>query len=354
MASVPPRLPVDPLNVRQPIVDPETGAPNGYFLRLWERLFGNDSNTFAGLASKADKATVLTAGVGLAGGGDLSADRTFDLEDTTVTPGVYGDASNVPQITVDQQGRITDVQEVAIAGGGGGAGGLPKKRRVQWTVNNIGQLSGGDGYNITQTGTSVVSAASSGSSVFNSYPRQGRQTGAINNANAVISTTAASGYFYRGAAALVGGFTWNMAAGFVSGLADSRWWMGVRDDTTFTGNPSAFLNCIGVGCDAGDANLHVMHNDGAGSATKINLGADFPARGAAADLYLLELSCAPNGSDVTYTVTRLNTGDVATGTINADLPAGGTALRTFFGVNAGPSGAGGAAVAACFWHYAEH
>jgi hypothetical protein len=63
--------------------------------------------------------TSVTAGVGL-DGGVITTSGTIDLADTAVTAGVYGDASNVPQITVDAQGRITDVVEVAVSGGGGG------------------------------------------------------------------------------------------------------------------------------------------------------------------------------------------------------------------------------------------
>lgn len=56
-----------------------------------------------GLSGKVPNARTITAGVGLDGGGDLSADRTIDLADTAVTPGSYTLAS----ITVDQQGRLT-------------------------------------------------------------------------------------------------------------------------------------------------------------------------------------------------------------------------------------------------------
>jgi hypothetical protein len=52
----------------------------------------------------------------------VTADK---LANTTVTAGTYGDANNTPQITVDAQGRLTSVTNVATAGsGGGGAGTL--------------------------------------------------------------------------------------------------------------------------------------------------------------------------------------------------------------------------------------
>ena len=40
---------------------------------------------------------------------------TIDLDDTAVTPGTYGDANSVSQITVDQQGRLTAAASVDIS-----------------------------------------------------------------------------------------------------------------------------------------------------------------------------------------------------------------------------------------------
>lgn len=62
-------------------------------------------------------AVVLTAGVGLSGGGDLTASRTIDLENTAVTPGTYGSSSLYPVITVDAQGRITSASTQTVPGG---------------------------------------------------------------------------------------------------------------------------------------------------------------------------------------------------------------------------------------------
>jgi hypothetical protein len=56
------------------------------------------------------------------GGNAISvASGVVSLDNTAVTPKTYGDATNVPQFTVDQQGRITAVSNVAISGGGAAA-----------------------------------------------------------------------------------------------------------------------------------------------------------------------------------------------------------------------------------------
>lgn len=48
----------------------------------------------------------INAGTGLSGGGDISANRTLDIANTTVTAGTYG-ISGVPQFTVNAQGQLT-------------------------------------------------------------------------------------------------------------------------------------------------------------------------------------------------------------------------------------------------------
>lgn len=114
----------------QPLVDNqkiirEDGTPTKYFIR-WAQQRQID----IGESITAEQAQALIdtwaagreiiVGTALNGGGNLSADVTINHADSAVVPGIYGDASHVPQITVDQQGHITDVVEVPVSGGGGG------------------------------------------------------------------------------------------------------------------------------------------------------------------------------------------------------------------------------------------
>ena len=92
-----------------------------------------------------DSTLTVTAGTGLSGGGTFTTNQSSDsavtvnLDDTAVTPGTYGDANNTPQITIDQQGRITSATTVTTAGsgsGGGAAGELSIERDVITATSN--------------------------------------------------------------------------------------------------------------------------------------------------------------------------------------------------------------------------
>jgi hypothetical protein len=60
-------------------------------------------------------AVSITAGTGLSGGGDITATRTLNLTNTSVTAGSYGSASQVPTVTVDAQGRLTAAANTSIS-----------------------------------------------------------------------------------------------------------------------------------------------------------------------------------------------------------------------------------------------
>jgi len=66
-------------------------------------------------------ARTISAGTGLSGGGDLTADRTLSLADTSVTAGSYGSSTQIAALTVDAQGRLTAASNQAISATGIGA-----------------------------------------------------------------------------------------------------------------------------------------------------------------------------------------------------------------------------------------
>ena len=84
-----------------------TGTDSDNIINKWEEVVAfldtyTEADTLAGLlGNKADKATSITAGTGLSGGGTLAANRTLSLAASGVTAGTYF------KTTVDTYGRVT-------------------------------------------------------------------------------------------------------------------------------------------------------------------------------------------------------------------------------------------------------
>lgn len=125
--------------------------------------------------------TYVLAGTGLSGGGQLNANVTVGLANTTVSAGTYGSSANVAQITVDAQGRITGASNVAIP---------------QGTVTQINTGTGLDGGPITSTGTISLAntAVSPASYTYASITvdQQGRLTAASSGTAPVTSVSGTS------------------------------------------------------------------------------------------------------------------------------------------------------------------
>ncbi len=149
----------------------------------------------------------------------------------------------------------------------------------------------------------------------------------------VAATTAVAGFRYTGqvwsraALANYGGFTYICRWGPATGVATTttRAFTGFRNTTAAPTDvePSTVTNMIGMGWDAADTNIQIMHNDASGTATKVDLGASFPVPTAdRTNVYELTLYCCPTDtSRVDWTVENLTTFVVASGSITTDLPA---------------------------------
>ena len=91
----------------------------GYFPYVFEGQTYKVQFSNVASAGEVPPSRTLTAGTGLVGGGDLTANRVFaianggvgasQLDTTGVVAGVYGNGSNVPTVTVDANGRVTSV-----------------------------------------------------------------------------------------------------------------------------------------------------------------------------------------------------------------------------------------------------
>ena len=155
----------------------------------------------------------------------------------------------------------------------------------------------------------------------------------------VAATTAIAGF--RGTNTLVtvggpsaglGGFQFTGRWGPATGVATTtnRAFFGLAAITSAPTDvePSTSISAVFMGWDAADANVQMMTNDGAGTCTKVDLGASFPVpltdRTA---LYELALY-SPKGvtQSVAWLVTDLLSGATASGTIVADVPTTATLL----------------------------
>jgi hypothetical protein len=188
-----------------------------------------------GSASLNALATVtLTAGTGLSGGGDLSANRTFTLANTAVAAGSYVRAT----ITVDAQGRLTSAANGAselpsASGNSGKVLGTTDGTNVSY-IGNLSVHSWGNittsasptvnkGYNCASSarvagtyGYSVTftTAAADGNYSVSVSPVNG--TGNFSHTIVSQSTTGFTVYFWNATSAFAdpGKFTYQVFGGF--------------------------------------------------------------------------------------------------------------------------------------------
>ncbi len=152
-----------------------------------------------------------------------------------------------------------------------------------------------------------------------------------------------------GVAALIGGavgqycrstgFEFVTRFGISTTTATIRIFAGMLNNTTIAGGAvtiASLGNMFCVGKDPADTNLKVFHNDASGSATTIDLGANFPGNTSNVDLYEVRFFSPPGGTVISYSVERLNTGHFTSGTIGpTEIPGSTTYLMPYVGVGTG-------------------
>lgn len=210
-------------------------------------------------------------------------------------------------------------------------------------------------------GTATLTATGTATSANIATTNRQTRTQRLEYLVTTAATTAVAGWRYPnlgwtvgGANADEGGFFFVCRWGPATGVATTtnRAFVGMANVTTAPtdAEPSTITNIAGMGWDAADANIQIMHR-GTGAVTKINLGASFPVpttdRTKAYELVMF----SPPGStqSVSYTVTDLGTGATASGTINTNLPTNTTLLapRGWMSVG-GTSSVIGIALMSCY------
>jgi hypothetical protein len=200
--------------------------------------------------------------------------------------------------------------------------------RFQPSANGV-SVQGDGSLPLTVTGT--ASAAAIGITNLLGMMRRVEALVTVASATAAAGMRATSNLVRIGRqAAAPGGFlarcTWAPATGVAT--ATNRAFTGlIPTGGQADVEPSTQLNCVGMGWDAADANIQIMHNDGAGSCTKIDLGASFPVPTVdRTEVYELQLY-SPDSltQSVGWRVIRYNTtgktiAAQASGTITTDMP----------------------------------
>lgn len=198
------------------------------------------------------------------------------------------------------------------------------RQNCRWLRPNAGMPSlSSDGLLSNPSGT-LTARSPTFSSLFAAAPRIGLVTAASAGAVAGVRHGAPIVALGTGAGQTAyGGFEFVCRFGLSSYAANMRAACGLFNTVAALSNQdvSANTNFVGIGKDAADTTWSIMSAGASGGATKIALGANFPANTSGVDLYELALFTPPGGTNVAYAVTRLNTGDYAEGVITSPLPA---------------------------------
>lgn len=148
----------------------------------------------------------------------------------------------------------------------------------------------------------------------------------------------------RGNAAGIGGFYARFLFTQPTNVNGHQFFVGVAASVAaLGGDPSALVNMVGMGYDAGDANTgnwQLMYNDGSGTATKVDLGSSSPRN--TSDVYELTIRAPQNGSVVFVTVYNKTSGVVVLDTsYSTDLPSNTAYLGVRANVRTGATSTAG-------------
>lgn len=199
------------------------------------------------------------------------------------------------------------------------------------TISNWAITTNGSG-----TATSRTFATTS---AFTATRRIGYVTGTT--ANTPAGNRHSLAQFFRGNANNKGGFYFAARYGFsTADAANKASFVGMTSTTGALGGsttPSNLTNIIGFGHDAGQTTLRFLYNDGSGTASSVDLGANFPSNTTDTDMYDVRIYAPSNSSNVYYWIKNIVSGNVASGVVSTNLPSQTQLLATQLWVSNGAS-----------------
>jgi nitrogen fixation protein len=125
-----------------------------------------------------------------------------------------------------------------------------------------------------------------------------------------------------------GGFNIVSAFNMAENATDTaiRFFIGVSTTTSFSNiEPNTLLNCAGFCRLSTSNNIHLVHNDSSGTATTVDLGANFPANTVSTDKYNLIWAVVPTG--LYLRIERVGTAFYYETTLTSDIPSASTGLN---------------------------
>lgn len=202
---------------------------------------------------------------------------------------------------------------------------------------------------VTQTGQTAKPLSAGGSGIYPAVP--GNIFVPVTAAASQAGQFSTSALWYIGDAAGRGGFHYAGRFGFNALIEPGmRFFVGMAAASSAHAASSAQadrVNCFGWGKDAGDTAIYLMHNDAAGTCTKVDSGFGHPTGEV---VYDFSFSCSPNGSAINCVLRNLDTGVTYSTSISSDIPANSVPLRTHWQMNTGTySGSGQQALLQNYW-----
>ncbi|WP_333827597.1 DUF2793 domain-containing protein [Pararhodobacter sp.] len=174
-----------------------------------------------------------------------------------------------------------------------------------------------------RTAVGTVSTPTLATTNLSTSMRRWRVTSAA-TVDAVAEERSAGWVCWRGNAAGLGGWSYVNRLSLTTLQATGMGFFGLYGSTAALATTltlAAAVNCIGIGFQRGShTNWQLVHNDGAGAPTLIDLGASFPVN-STTNVLTLYIAAAPNGSDIGVRVVEEVSGAAVEFTITTDMPA---------------------------------